>query len=286
MNEPCRVPRDRRDGLAWEHKDMPVGQSRLIRCPVCDGGKTYEHSFSITRYSDGFGYICFRASCGARGRIDYYASPGELVSPPGFLARPYEGPLCMPIPGSDVHQGLRRIAPGYDDPGISILASTYDVRGAPDRPDLQYFMVRDFHANRLGAITRHRETNHRVVKTWRERPGAMFSVYREWDHPLTSTLWVVEDCLSAMRIHKFGLQSAVALLGTGVQDMVASAITAARPQQVIVALDPGAEKAAHHAVHKLRNNFGLNAIQAIIPDDIHRLDYKTFHSVIRHYGKA
>lgn len=50
--------------LALEALDLPVGESKRIRCPQC--GAKDEDSMKITRHHSGVSAVCFRGKCGYR----------------------------------------------------------------------------------------------------------------------------------------------------------------------------------------------------------------------------
>lgn len=270
---------------------LQFGQSRLGLCPRCSGGQSRERSFSVTRYRDGLGFLCFRASCGFKGRLTSYGEPAIIDSPvprAAFSTRPYTGATCLPEPYSDVWEAISRICPPFDVTPVWPLSTFYGVRGVPDEPRVQYFELRDFDGRKLGAITR---TNHpdgtKDVRTWREAPGRLYSFYRPDGSQDSDTLWIVEDCLSAIRIAEYGGASAMALLGTHLNNSLLSEIRHSFPgRPVFVALDPGAEDAARDVVTKLRNFAGLEAVQVILTEDIHRMPFEEFKTLVNHYSGA
>lgn len=72
-------------------------------CPVCEGGRSKERSFSVTRQRDGrLSFNCFRASCTVNGgHLDDYGNAAALPTQKlgkEYKLRPYTGekyPLCF-----------------------------------------------------------------------------------------------------------------------------------------------------------------------------------------------
>lgn len=66
------------------------GTSNGYLCPWCEGGRHREQSFSVTRQPDGvILFICYRASCGARGRLNPDGWMPEVQSKPAPQGRRY-----------------------------------------------------------------------------------------------------------------------------------------------------------------------------------------------------
>ena len=281
MNE---QPPDLKAALVLTGAGLHVGMSRMMLCPWCLGGQSGEKSFSLTRYEDGLGYICYRASCGRRGSL-YGVAPPPGHGPASFEPRPYVGPLTATEPYTDVYSALFRIArPGASEIEIAAMGYRHGVRCSPEDAGLQYFECRSFDGRKLGAITRQNNTIGKVVRTWRELPGPFYSFYRGQDAGRTESLWVVEDCLSAIRLAESG-QDAVALLGTHLNPEISRPLSHVLGfPRILVALDPGAEIAGRKATKYLRLIAGFNAGQVLLPEDIHRMAPAQFEMLVDHYG--
>lgn len=252
-------------------RDLPIGASCMAPCPFCQAA--HESKLAITRYEDGLGYVCYRASCGARGAIPLASdnasrAPRELPAKKEF--KPREFTKTLQYPHGYAGELVDRIG-GLPLPG------RWDVRSCG--PDMVHYTLRDFSYSPRGWTTRTRE---KKIDSGRLVDKPLYGYYTGGYMPLW--MWLVEDPLSAIRLAEAD-QSAVALCGTHASDGLLDELWDEHPscRRIYVALDPGAEDAARKIVTKCRYEYGLDAIQVLLPDDIHRLDSATFKTILETY---
>ncbi len=246
-------------------RDLAVGQSIMAECPECEARK-----LSVTRYGDGLGWICFRASCGVKGAVtDMVPAPIARIGPPHI---PVFKPRYCPYDLGPIEGYAKERLPGHDEPWPW---ATYSAG-----PDRMVFMLDNFRYQQRGWTSRTRDKR---IDSGKLLPGPLYGYYNgtAGDPP---SLWMVEDCVSAIYLADLGA-AACALLGTNCSDPVFNELWDEFPntRRVYVALDPGAEDAARKIVRKARTDFGLDAIQVPLPDDIHRLDQDTLTKLLEAY---
>lgn len=216
----------------------PGGTSRMV-CPFCNGGRSRDVSFYVTRSDDGTGalYVCHRASCGKRGRL---AIDGRSLGTVTDIRR---------VPSREPWQGSlqRELSPywqaKYDAACLGeykMLPHQVGLFGNADWPEEIVWVLRDTNGLRLGVQTRRDAPGRKIVKSHKETEKALYSAFAG---KASLGTWLVEDCLSAAAISSWGRKS-VALLGTYLHDDVRADITFSDTHGYIVALDPGAEKDA------------------------------------------
>jgi hypothetical protein len=228
---------------------QPAGVNLRVRCPVCE-----ELEASAVTYPDGGGtWLCFRASCGARGAWPGSAGAGPLpTAPPPFVPRPV--PLWM-----------------LDDPGITVT------------------QLRAFDGLTLGHQTRRVVDGKKEVRTWALLPRPMYHapVPILVHTPDAGALWFVEDARSAERLAAHG-RRAVALLGTSLQDKLLEELRFAVWRHAVttmfVALDPGAEEAAAKVEARLNEKFlALRTCVVYLDTDIKDQALVDWDALLRYY---
>lgn len=81
------------------------GRSEHLVCPLCEGGRTHERSFIVSRGAGAIFYRCYRASCGVRGKVgSVHSEAMAKESPAKRAANPYRR-ATIPLP-SDVRDWL------------------------------------------------------------------------------------------------------------------------------------------------------------------------------------
>jgi hypothetical protein len=254
-------------------RDLPIGASVYATCPKC---QAQEKKLSVTRYEDGLGWVCFRASCGVKGAVSdtgYVSRPAERApAKKKFEPRNYTGLLQgLHGYGLELADRISMGRPGY-----------WGVWSAG--PDAVYYLLEDFTGKARGWTVR---TRGKSITSGKYVDRSLYGYYTDPQYIARYTpqsVWFVEDPLSAIRLAEAD-KSAVALLGTHASDGMLNEMWDEYPslKRVYVALDPGAEDAARKIVTKCRFEYGLDAIQVLLPDDIHRLDSATFKSVLEAY---
>lgn len=247
-------------------------------CPLCEGGSSRERSLSLTVADDGVSWaaFCHRASCKFFSRGGRPGAPAELPRP-AFEERPYRGDTQAI--GAETHpywMGKLRRAMGPNWPRRAEQAGFLQ---AADDPRELLFPLRTVFGSRRGYISRRwNEDGTRTVRTWRERPGPVYSVYdgslfqRETAAP--AEVWLVEDHLSAARlaidVYRPAATAGVALCGTHVLGELVRELRPLwlRAERVYVALDPDAATQGIETALWLRNEYGLDAWPVLLPADI------------------
>lgn len=83
----------KRTEIELEAQLLDVGETlNGLLCPFCEGGRTGEHTFSITRIDDGLLHNCYRASCDdGRGFVATGAVLRQAGPPKQKRSEPYTG---------------------------------------------------------------------------------------------------------------------------------------------------------------------------------------------------
>jgi len=222
---------------------LEVNQSIRTECPACN-----RRTFSVTRLATGVVWNCFRASCNTYGSCITSAS---LVAPARRTTklRPYTERLSA----IDVEDH------GYFWHRFGLFAEPYvNIRVTDD--GRYAFPIRDFRGYERGILVRD--------PVWKGSPepprspvgGAKALTYMHTEGPVQSwhtvpeerRLVLVEDSVSAMCAQQEGL-SALALLGTHLNNDKVREIGLWGPKEVIIALDADATAEAF----KLAKKWGL-----------------------------
>lgn len=190
---------------------LPRGSNTVLECPACGRNKL---SACFGENPDILLYRCWRSSCELHEGARYQA----FTSGHGW-----QGPL--------VGRAKSRVRMPPDDvpPGTVIL----ECRG--------------FDGTLLAYQTRYRnEAGEKIVRTWPQVEGDLY--HAPPVKAVTSNLWIVEDIASARTLAVLGRRS-LALLGTHLapsllQGPIQEAAIRYRLQDIIIALDPGAEEQA------------------------------------------
>ena len=73
-------------------RNLPVGdRTDHYQCPVCNGGDTGEKSFIVFRDENGYGWVCYRASCSASGYTPDLAGLHPAIDKQQRVLTPYAG---------------------------------------------------------------------------------------------------------------------------------------------------------------------------------------------------
>jgi hypothetical protein len=260
-----------RETISTEGADLAIGESMMTTCPFCNAP---EEKFAITRYEDGLGYRCFRASCDESGAVnagpfaDVHVGSAPRVS--RFEPKPYTGELTSPAIDDFAGRLMSRI-------GLSVKAAEerYGIKSIWGGRGI-YYPLQDRTGRQIGWQCRTE-----AKRVWQEKllDTTLHGVYESVDNGM-SNLWIVEDPLSAIRLAEED-KDALALLGTS---LAAGIDIPGFYDTVYVALDPGAEESARKIMRYLRSERGINAVMVVLPDDIHRLDPATFSTLLETYS--
>ena len=223
---------------------LPVNESIRMQCPACG-----RNTFSVTRLQHSVAWNCFRATCNTKGHEVTHAS---LVKPAQRTPtlRPYTKPLYTPEQ-CDIEFFRER----FD------LSEHYVYNYIRVTEDDRYaYPIRDYRGYERGVLVR--EPN------WSGTPhspragtfGAKALTYMHSNGPVQSwctvpysrRLVLVEDTLSALKVMQAGV-SALALLGTHLNNDKVREIGQWQPSEVIIALDADATTEAF----KLARKWGL-----------------------------
>lgn len=250
-------------------------------CPKCNGGNSGEGSLAVSRSGDTLLFICHRASCGWRGRINLngggavsgespapsaersdgrnrYASLGQGALPEEikrYLADQYEiGELLQA-------KGLLRWTTKHSPPGHGrLVLPVIDHAGYP-----------------YGYVARKLD-NQNGAKTFTfasDTEGAWYM-----NRSSGTRLVIVEDQLSALKASQF--VNAVALLGTNISEATLTAIKAGRYTDIYLALDADAFPKSIKLAVELRPHLKLNVIR--LRKDLKNMAKVDIHSLFMKEG--
>lgn len=236
--------------VEMEAIDLAPGESMAgLLCPFCNGGRSRERTFSVSRVADGILHNCFRASC-TEGR-GFVPTAGVLRDPnrptPPKPDRPYYGEY-RPLETQDLdyfHERFDLVVHPNGEIGVNEfgqyvmqvlnpyrLARGYVVRRiswsgmAPPRPN----NVSEGPKTRVFM-----NDSRQLPMSW------YFPVTRRepsFEGPHTAVV-LVEDQVSALKVAQAG-HIGVALLGTHLDANRVREIGTQRPKEVIIALDQDA----------------------------------------------
>lgn len=248
---------------------IKAGVDRTV-CPACGGGSTHEVSLSIRDVEGGLlkKLSCWRASCGFWG---FVSLPGAAVCTRKMKqAEPFSRPTV------DIHGQLAdKLELDY---GLSVRRLT--LRGWRMEDCLTPTLVipiRAYNGDIRGHITRTFEDPKRVF-TFKEtaRPFVDY-----WPQMGASKTVIVEDCLSAARLHQLGY-TAVSLMGTNMSVDDAREINFYSPWPVYLALDRDAfDKSLKLAK---RHRHVLNMQPICLDKDIKNMQHDS--DILRLFGDA
>jgi len=202
---------------------LGVGESIRTVCPMCRA--VHEKSFSIQKDSYELRYHCWRASCGCRGAVwsvsdEARATARGTMPPQKKLVRPftYSTTPLPPLVLSILEEKYNLTEEDF---------SSRSIKWSEELESL-VFPCFDFDAHLKGVVTKRLFKKDGVNKSllfWDEEPPRYFTTrWRLQQHPYGSVVYLVEDCLSALRIWQAG-GAAIALLGTKLDDKTALEIS-------------------------------------------------------------
>lgn len=214
--------------------ELAEDDTARITCPFCGGGRSKDAAFYVTRTGGSVLYVCHRASCGKRGRLSLAGYVQNSTARKVAVHQPWTGRLTRVLPPA----WEARAASAICGPDRRETPYYYGLYGNADDTQSVVWLLRDVYDRRIGVQTRTEKYGRKIVLSHKEGAKSLHSYFQGSD-----SLWIVEDCLSAAAVSAWGPR-AVALLGTYLHDDVRDDITRFPTSGYIVALDPGAEKAA------------------------------------------
>lgn len=233
---------------------LELGESLpLSICPFCEGGRTKENSFSVTRINKGLLYNCFRAKCGVSGMVRSGPPDREDYVPKEWVSRPFKQPLSkLPDP---VYEWLKF---KYELPRE--LLDFNSVKYAPKSNRL-YMPIYDIEGMDVGGVAKslpEELSEHakgsipegpKSLNYWREKRPKLHFPFTTLTH---SVVVAVEDHLSAMKVGQF--LPSVALMGTSL-NAEAAVLLKQCYDHLILMLDPDALKASIKIADDYRSMF-------------------------------
>ena len=244
--------------------DISNGVDRAM-CPRCDGGGSRERSLSVRQ--DGIGVLklkCWRASCGWYG-----------ISVTDKNAKLQSRQIKKPSVYRDETQplGARLRAKLTLDYGCSVRNAK--EHGWRQSGNALVMAIHDPYGRVRGHVTR-TFTKPKRCYTFK----ATAQPWLDWWVGGDTTV-VVEDCISALRLHTLGY-SAVALLGTSLTVDQASEIAQFCPGKIYLALDRDAfDKSLHMAK---RHRHVVKMLPVCLDEDIKNMQFDG--DIIRIFGST
>jgi len=240
--------------VRMEAEELPIGESRKSRCPVCDGGMTREVSFSVTRDQSGILYNCYRAKCSTAG---FVPTAGQLIpaSRKTPKTRPYHYPV-LPLEVCDEEYFYQRFEIANTEHIFRSERDEYILPILDARGLTRGYTVRQPVWSGSPQAPRGGTTFSTVPKArcFPHVPEPMQSFYFPGSglYRRQQTLVAVEDQVSAIKVAQEGF-TAVALCGTTVNMDKIREWSTLSPAQVLIALDADATGEAF----KIARRWGL-----------------------------
>jgi hypothetical protein len=265
-------------------EQVPLEHTLRFVCPHCFGGSRRERSLAITRLDNySVAWICHRASCGVRGT---QFAPGS--------AKPAPRKEMTRHKIEDDPLSLAALHPWVADYLISKFgaaekahhaASLCGIRmGGPRVITYQLWSVYNRflgqHIHTFGPTIHHNRMDRGVVtlRNPDSQDGPLYGAYGlDDDDGLLNNIatspdrqiWMVEDCLSAIRLYTEGGAAAISLLGTNVPTVLVRDIMTLYPRtEIILALDWDASTTALRQMRQLRADTGCNIQACLLRKDV------------------
>jgi len=265
---------------------ISVGETSTNQtCPFCRGGRTKEASFAVTRIEQGVLYICYRATCQAKG---FVATNPALINPyePGFKRKQKQfkpkhfTKKTRTLTDEEYSFFYRRFQISPEE------LAREGTRWVLDGTSRVWHPVRDIQGLEVGGIARH-YPELAPKSLWRGPKAIAYpEVDRDWAHFINHSpkgpakaIVLVEDHLSAIRLAQF--VDSCALLGTNITLSLATEISQ-RYHQVVLALDPDARRTALRLQSRyslLFGNFSVALLSKCDPKEM--TDEEIEESIIR-----
>ena len=266
--------------------DVTVGDSIRMVCPHCNGGSTHESSMSIKRYNETTaGFICYRANCDlGSGRVALFEEDGKLLTAKSdAISKERPEPSLYSLSQDAVDLLMNKYHMTENHIRYAGIRLTYDQRIAVplngpyrERPGILIKKEKELYRG-----TREYST---IPAKWlyiRGDKSNLASWYRAYRHNKknSSTLVVVEDVLSAVRLSDF--TDSVALLGTYMLRGVIADIKRQGYEKVFIALDNDATKKAFNLVRRLSSELPVSVMY--LERDIKGMKHAELTKLMKHY---
>ena len=212
--------------LLLEYSYLADGETAAGQlCPSCGGGRTGEHTLSVSRDGDTLLWVCHRASCGWAGRSGSRQSVG--------MGGRTKLPACRGTVGRTYVRQQEELPASV----VEILKEKYVLNsrqlatlGWAGREERVVLPVKDWQGELLGAVLRSESGALPKAKSHTEEDAV--ACYVNYSSP---DCIIVEDCYSALRASEY--MKAVALLGTNLNDSRVRNIKQQQFRNVYLALD-------------------------------------------------
>jgi len=219
--------------------DLDVDErSEHLLCPACNGGRSSERTFIVTRTGTGLLYKCHRASCGVKGFARSIGS--EMVK--GYAKRKASKPRAKPY--------TREMIAIPDDRSELLWNMFYINQETQHREGWKWneetqrviLPIRDARRAELGHNARYwreldamdlRSVGPKSITYWNKLDVVKYHMPIRQQR--TDTLTLVEDQPSAVRLAQD--TDTVALLGTHVTAELARTLQAMKYSRIVLALD-------------------------------------------------
>lgn len=247
---------------------LPVGTVRgSLTCPECNGGEHSEASFAVGREPSRIWWNCFRASCGAKGVSgSHRLETAPVVARAIDRIRPYTKPWLETDTIDEIYFGSR----------FDLYADTITENIRVSEDDTYLLPYRDYMGNIRGVVDRSpawkgwpkpvRTGNPpQKAKTYIHSTDPVCGWYRGSWASASKAIVVVEDQISAMRVAQAGA-TALAMLGSNINQEVVRDMYLKHPRQVILAFDPDAQGMAQQTRRKWGGYFDRMRIVALEAD--------------------
>lgn len=222
-----------------EDAALSEGESSRIDCPKCGGRNT----FTMTKQSGIVVYNCYKLGCGCRGAAPVGLSREDVAA--YFKTKEplqQQENASMEIPLSFVYT--------LHDPAVQRFINKWklhDVTLMYDQIDSRVvFPLHDSSMRMVDAVGRSLSG---AVPKWLRYTGK--GDYYTYGNSSNTTAVVVEDCISAVAVHKCCRNATgVAILGTTLTDKQVELLT--QYNRVVIALDPDAVSKTIEFTQQLR----------------------------------
>lgn len=246
---------------------LGMGESTRVVCPFCNA--QHEKSCSITRQPGVLYFRCFRVSCGKSGAVcslpgdsDYRLMDVKYDAtryPRQRAPRPFTYRTTrLPDYAKDILRDRYQLPTDY-------LEHTGKISWAPELVAF-VFPCHSINGRTMGYATK------KLYKTQGQRKADLFwddtpPRYYAPNHQFPDAggaIWVVEDCLSCLKMWSVGYPS-IALLGTSMHDTVAVTLSG-RFRSVNICLDPDATDKAFDMVRDYKLLFDKMSVVVLKAD--------------------
>lgn len=263
---------------------LPPGSSGKFVCPKCEGGRSHETSFSLTRNPDSsLVWICFRASCGYRGGV-YSTSEGPQA--PAKPKPAWEPATYQFEDASEMPAWLRKRFVSWFGSALHACAAArhFEVSGSNAMPNAVQFTLRDCFMDRRGWQARsetpdmflqRQATGDGVTKRVRSsvtRNGPLYGYYAPDYRYKTGIVTdrtlavIVEDPMSAIRLASVGIP-AITLCGTHLNPDILLDAEKVGYTRFLLALDRDAAATSMDISRRVRQEYALDVYPVLLRKD-------------------